>query len=239
LYPTDSSYNAARITWKNLEKIHLDPVESLHPFNIVCIFEVGAAAQISDVKKDGENITRYRTALEAIKKVSEIYSDSSTKAQFRGFAYSDEVFPFKMFDSETGNPIEVSSIHSSTIFVAFSEWIESLIPNHKGKPSNPGEALEIGLDSAEQLESNSLSTIILFFSSGTHTSGGNPVKIAKNKSQHGDFPILCFVPGKNSNHDVMEAIAENSGGLVTKVIDFEDVDNIVDTLLELNRGGYD
>ncbi|TFH03388.1 MAG: hypothetical protein E4H14_16750, partial [Candidatus Thorarchaeota archaeon] len=49
LDPVEHNHNAARISWKQLEKIHLDPIESLTPTNIVCIIELGAAAQISDV----------------------------------------------------------------------------------------------------------------------------------------------------------------------------------------------
>jgi len=233
LSPMDSSTQAARITWTDLEKIHLDPIESLKPFNVVSIFEIGAAAQISDVGKDGGKIPRYEAALEAIKQISEIYPDSGSKAQFSGFAYSDEIVAFKMFDPQTGKPIEVSSMHSTTLFIAFTEWIEALIPNHQGRPSNPGDALKIALDSAKKFESNSLPTVILFLSSGVHTSGPNPVKIAKN---HGDQPILCLVLGRNSNHDVMDAIAEISQGKAIIVSDLEDVENIIDALLELTGG---
>jgi len=234
LNPMDPSNHAGRITWSDLEKIRLDPIESLKPFNIVCIFEIGAAAQISDVGKAGNKISRYEAAIESIKQISEIYPDSGTMGQFSGYAYSDEIVPFKMFDPQTGKPIEQSSIHSATLFVRFTEWVESLIPDHKGRPSNPGDALKIGLDRSEEFESNSLSTVILFLSSGVHTSGPNPVKIVKS---HAGPSILCFVPGVNSNHDVMEAIAETSQGKVIAVTDFEDVGNIIDALLELTGGG--
>jgi hypothetical protein len=110
-----------------------------------------------------------------------------------------------------------------------------LIPNHKGKPSNPGDALKITLDSCKEFVSNSIPTIILFLSSGVHTSGPNPVKIAKNNM---DVPILCFVPGMNSNQDVMDAIAETSQGRTVKVTEFEDIENVIDALLELTSGGY-
>ncbi|MGY5873598.1 MAG: hypothetical protein RTV72_15220 [Candidatus Thorarchaeota archaeon] len=237
LSPQETDSHAARITWKDLEKIQLVPVDSLNPFNIVCIVEVGAAAQIPDVGKDGEKVPRYEASLEAIRQVLEIYSDSNTKAQFRGFAYSDEIIPFKMFDPQTGKPIEVSSIHSISLFLAFIEWIEALIPDHVGLPSNPGEALKIGFASVEDFETNSVPTILLFFSSGVHTSGPNPVKTVKSISKSGAQPIVCFVPGLNSNYDVMDAIAKISQGRAIKVSDFEDIDNIIDALLELTSGG--
>ncbi|MCK4568018.1 MAG: VWA domain-containing protein, partial [Candidatus Thorarchaeota archaeon] len=205
LNPMDTSNQAARIAWKSLEKIHLDPVESLPPSNIVCIFEVGAAAQISDVRNRSEDhVPRYTAALKAIKRISEDYSDYGSTAQFHGFAYSDEIQHFTLFDPETGDPTEVSSIDSPSLFVAFTEWVERLISDHLGRSSNPGAALETGIESAIELaKSNSLQTIILFFSSGVHTSGPNPVKVVKNKTTSNGPRILCFTPGEKSNHDVM------------------------------------
>ena len=47
--PTDSVTNAARITWKNLLKIHLGAIES-QPTNLCIIVEVAAATQITDVQ---------------------------------------------------------------------------------------------------------------------------------------------------------------------------------------------
>ena len=239
LDPMDTSCQAARIAWDVLEKIHLDPVESLTAFHIVCIVEVGAAAQIPDVSKETENsVPRYEATLEAIRHISEVYSNYGSKAQFRGFAYSDEIIPFMLFDPETGNPTEVSLIHSASLFIAFIEWIESLIPNHKGRASNPGEALRHGIESAEEfLKSNSIPTIILFFSSGVHTSGPNPVKTVKNKISSDGPTILCFTPGLNSNFDVMMAIAENSQGKAISVSNFEEVSNIIDALMDLSSGG--
>lgn len=239
LNPMDTSNQAARIAWDSLEKIHLDPVESLTPFHVVCIVEVGAAAQISDVSKEGENsVPRYEATLEAIRQISEVYSDYSSHAQFHGFAYSDEIIPFMLFDPETGKPTEVSLIHSASLFIAFIEWIETLIPNHKGLASNPGDALKHGIDSAAEFtKSNVIPTIILFFSSGVHTSGPNPVKIVKNNISSDGPPILCFTPGLKSNQDVMLAIAENSQGKAINVSDFEEVCTIIEALLDLSGGG--
>ena len=143
-----------------------------------------------------------------------------------------------MFDPETGNPTEVSSINSASLFIAFIKWIETLIPNHKGRASNPGEALKHGIESAEEFtKSNLIPTIILFFSSGVHTSGPNPVKIVKNEISRDGPTILCFTPGLKSNFDVMLAIAENSQGKAINVSDFEEVSTIIDTLMDLSRGG--
>ena len=239
LNPMDTSNQAARIAWDGLEIIHLDPVESLTPFHIVCIVEVGAAAQISDVSKESENnVQRYEATLEAIRQISEVYSNYGSHAQFRGFAYSDEIIPFTLFDPETGNPTEVSSINSASLFIAFIKWIETLIPNHKGRASNPGEALKHGIESAEEFtKSNLIPTIILFFSSGVHTSGPNPVKIVKNKISSDGPTILCFTPGLKSNLDVMLAIAENSQGKAINVSDFEEVNTIIEALMDLSGGG--
>ncbi|TFG30212.1 VWA domain-containing protein [Candidatus Thorarchaeota archaeon] len=237
--PLDSIYDAARISWRYLEKIHLDPAESLTPSNLVCIFEVGAAAQISDVHREsGDSVPRYTTALEAIRLISETYSDYNSNAQFHGIAYSDEIEKFSLFDTETGNPTEVSRIDSPSVFIAFSGWVERLISDHLGRPSNPGAALETGIERALEIaELNSLQTIILFFSSGVHTSGPNPVKVVKNKTKNRGLKILCFVPGEKSNHEIMEAIAEASQGKSIRVTNFEEVNNIIEILTGLSSGG--
>ena len=239
LNPMDTSSQAARIAWDSLEKIHLDPVEFLSPFNMVCIVEVGAAAQISDVRNRSEgHIPRYTAALKAIELISENYSDYGSTAQFQGFAYSDEIQHFTLFDPETGDPTEVSSIDSPSLFVAFTKWIERSISDHLGRPSNPGVALETGIESAIELaKSNSLQTIILFFSSGVHTSGPNPVKVVKNKATSNGPRILCFTPGEKSNHDVMVAIAEASQGKAMKVPDIEEISVIIDILMDFSSGG--
>ncbi len=237
--PMDTSNHAARIAWDDLEKIHLDPVESLPSSNIVCIFEVGAASQISDVRNRSEDhVPRYTAALEAIKRISENYTDYGSTAQFHGFAYSDEIQHFSLFDPETGDPTEVTSIDSSSLFVAFTEWIKRLISDHLGRPSNPGVALETGIESAIELtKSNSLQTIILFFSSGVHTSGPNPVKVVKTKTTSNGPKILCFTLGEKSNHDVMVAIAEASQGKAMKVTDTDEISGIIDILMDLSSGG--
>ena len=239
LDPVDSIHSAARISWKSLEKIHLDPVEFLAPSNIVCIFEVGAASQISDVRSGSEDhVPRYTASLNAIKHMSESYSDYSSNAQFHGFAYSDEIQHFTLFDPVTGDPTEVSKIDSPSLFVAFTQWIKRLISEHVGRPSDPGAALETGIESAIELsKSNSLQTIILFFSSGVHTSGPNPVKVAKNTTTSDGPRILCFVPGEKSNHDVMLAIADASQGKAMEVTNIEETSGIVETLMDLLDGG--
>ncbi|TFG99603.1 hypothetical protein E4H12_02185 [Candidatus Thorarchaeota archaeon] len=238
LHPVDSDHHAARIVWMKLEKIHLDPVESLAPINLVCIVEVGAAAQISDVKKEqGKMIPRYEIFLEAIKLLSEIYSDFDSNSQFCGVAYSDEIIPFTVFDPNTGKPTEISSIHSSSHFIAFNDWIKTMISDNKGKASNPSEALKYGIESTDNLlKSKNLQTIVLFFSSGVHTSGPNPVKTAKKLIGNKLLKFLCVVPGEKANHDVMIAIAENYQGRVLSVIDFDEISRFIDILVDLSGG---
>ncbi len=239
LSPREDSTRAARINWNNLEKIHLDPVESLEPFNIVCVVEVGAAAQVSDVLDSAaENISRFKIVLEAIRLLSESYTHFGVGTEFRGFAYSDEVLPFSFFDSETGVPTEVSEIDSISTFIGFIEWIEQLIPDHAGRPSNPGEALRISISSIEVFSnSNTHPTILLFFSSGVHTSGPNPVKVMKDSISGSNFKILCFVPGEKANFEVMEAIAEIGHGRAIKVISSEDINALIEGLSDIAQGG--
>jgi hypothetical protein len=239
LSPLDDSTKAARINWNNLEKIHLDPVESLEPVNIVYVVEIGAAAQVSDVLDSTVgNTSRYKIVLEALRRFSESYTHFGAGTEFRGFAYSDEVLPFSFFDSETGTPTEVSEIDSISTFIGFIEWIEQLIPDHVGRPSNPGEALRISIRSIENFSnSNSYPTILLFFSSGIHTSGPNPVKVMKDVISGTDFQILCFVPGEKANFEVMEAIAEIGHGSAIKVVSSENIGSLIEGFSELAQGG--
>ncbi|MBE0525913.1 MAG: VWA domain-containing protein, partial [Candidatus Thorarchaeota archaeon] len=145
---------------------------------------------------------------------------------------------FTFFDPETGDPTEVSRIDSHSLFIAFTEWVERLISEHVGRPSNPGAALETGIESAIELsKSNSLQTIILFFSSGVHTSGPNPVRVTKNKITSDGPRILCCILGEKSNHDVMIAIAEASQGHAMKVTDIEETSGIAGFLTNLSDGG--
>jgi hypothetical protein len=239
LNPQDASTKAARIIWNNLEKINLDPVESLEPFNIVCVVEIGAAAQVRDVSDSAsENLSRFKTAMNAIRQIAESYTNYGSGAQFQGFAYSDEIIPFTFFDSETGMPTEVSQIDSISTFIGFVEWLEQLIPEHKGRPSNPGEALQIGIGSiADFSSSNSHPTILLFFSSGVHTSGPNPVKIMKDAISSMNFHILCYVLGAKSNFDVMEAIAEIGHGRAIKVVSSENIGALLEDFSDITHGG--
>lgn len=238
LDPIDNDHHAARIAWKKLEKVHLDPVETLAPVNLVCVVEVGAAAQISDVKNEqGSMIPRYEIFVGAIGLLSKIYSDFKSNAQFCGIAYSDEIFPFVVFDPDTGTPTEISSIHSPSLFIAFNDWIEALISDNKGKASNPSEALKHGIERAETLlKTNNLQTIILFLSSGVHTSGPNPVKTTKNLIGKNLVKFLSVVPGEKANHDVMTAIVDNCKGRQLIVSDSDKLDRFIDILVDLSGG---
>lgn len=51
LEPKDSTTSAAKISWKQLLKIHLAPVVT-HPYNLCILVETAAATQIVDVKTD-------------------------------------------------------------------------------------------------------------------------------------------------------------------------------------------
>ena len=57
-----------------------------------------------------------------------------------------------MFDSQSGKLVSVSSLHSQSLLIAFTEWLRSIITDHKGKPSNPGEALKAAIEAASHFD---------------------------------------------------------------------------------------
>ena len=57
------------------------------------------------------------------------------------------------------------------------------------------------------------------------------------KSHETLFPIVCFVPGKKSNHDLLEAIAELSKGKTVIVTTEREIRNLVDAITDVLVGG--
>jgi hypothetical protein len=223
LAPIGNTCYACRIVWSDLESIHLIPVVGIPAYNLVCVIEVGAAAQIEDVMQtisDGVSkaVPRYQLSLEALDQIMSAYSGYGSGSQFSGMIYSDEVVPYSMFDPQTGQPIETSQLFSKSLIASFSEWVLSQIPVHRNKPSNPGQALAVALQRGISFEeSHEHPTIILFLSSGVHSHGPNPVKIVKNSWDSHEFPVCCISIGASSNADVLEAISTLTNGWTVKI----------------------
>lgn len=228
--PDDSTTHAARISWKQLLKIHLASFET-HPYNLCIIIETAAATQIVDVESDDQKISRHQAILSSLRQIEVQFVGFGKDVLFSGFAFSDEVFPFITYDSQTGNEIEVSSLHSPSLIGAFREWIDNIASDNLTLPSNPGKALKRGLATAQSLsDSNNLQTAVLLFSSGIYSAGQNPVKITRTYGSYEDIAVFAISTGVNSVADIMEAIAKEGSGAFIHIDSIEKSDAIVGTI---------
>lgn len=228
--PDDSTTNAARISWKQLLKIHLVSMDS-HPCNLCIIVETAAATQIADVDSGEQRISRHQAILSSLRKIEEQFVGFGKDVLFSGMAFSDEVFSFVTFDSQTGEEIEVTSLHSSSLIGAFREWIDNIASDNLTLPSNPGEALKRGLAMARSLtDTNNMQTAVLLFSSGIYSAGQNPVKITRTQGSHEDVAVFAMSMGTDSVIDIMKAIAKEGSGAFIHIDSIEKSDAIVGTI---------
>ncbi|MFW9869648.1 MAG: hypothetical protein ACFFEL_08485 [Candidatus Thorarchaeota archaeon] len=228
--PTESSTKSARISWNQLLKIRLAPSDS-EPYNLCIIVETAAATQIVDVLSGDQKISRHEAILSSLQKIEAQFTSIGKKVLFAGMAFSDTVFHFKTFDSETGVEVERTSIHSSSLIGAYREWVKKISEDNLNLPSNPGEALKESLIIAQSLsESNNLPTAILLFSSGIYTAGQNPVKISRIHGRNSKVMIFAFSMGIKSEIDIMEAIAKEGVGAFVHIDNIRKLDEIIDTI---------
>ena len=238
LSPTDPVTNGARIIWKNLLKIHLGALES-HATNLCIIAEISAATQISDVQIWGDvnvdtTVSRHKAILQALETIENKFNAYGNEAQFAGFVFSDEVLPFITYDSQTGEESETTALHSSSLIEAFRKWFDTSLEDFSNRPSNPGAALKHGIEQAQSLnESNSLSTTIVFFSSGIYSAGQNPVKVTRMNLGDRPIRILCISVGQDSATDIMEAISKEGKGKSIHMTSEDRMDSIVDAINDL------
>lgn len=241
LKPVDDGHLSCRLRWSSLEKIHLDPGVEAPAYNLICVIELGAAAHITDVLQsstggDSVSVPRYSAAIELLHQIELGYSGYGTGAQFSGIAYSDEVVTYPMFDSESGQLVEISPLHSKSMLESFRNWIGEVAPTHGRKSSNPGAALNAAIERALGIpDSIDHPTIVVLLSSGTHSSGQNPLKIVKKKGENRSVPVLCFCLGEDSNRDMMKAIAEYTKGIAVEITDMGQVNMVNERLAEWFR----
>jgi hypothetical protein len=227
--PQESSTNSAQITWENLLRIHLAPLES-RPFNLCILVETAAATQMIDVESEEGQISRFQAIIQAIS-ILEQKIPLHKDMLFSGFAFSDEIVIFRTFDSDSGEETGVSTIHSPTLLKAYSKWLTEFASENEKTPSNPGEALKQGLAIASSLtETNGLQTAVLFFSSGVYSAGQNPVKITRTVSGPEDVVLFAVSVGSDSVTDIMEAVAEEGGGAFIHLDRYEKTETIVNTI---------
>jgi hypothetical protein len=240
--PMDDNSNSCRINWEKLDKIHLEPVSRVPPHNLICLVEIGAAAFITDILQalpgGGKvSVSRYTSALKVLDHILSEYPEYGKRAQFSGFAYSDEVVAYSVFDPETGAPTEMTSLYSKSVIESYIEWIDDVAKTHMSKPSNPGLALATAIKRASELSRESeFATIIVLCSSGVHSSGPNPLKEVKKSIQDIQVPIVCVSLGAESNVDILGAIANISKGLLVEIHDLEEIALINEILAEWFHG---
>lgn len=229
LNPKDSSTGSAQITWDQLLKIHLAPMDS-RPFNLCILVETAAASQIVDVATHDGQISRLQAIRYAISTLEQKLTLQKDML-FSGFAFSDEIVIFRTFDSQTGEETGVSTFHSPSLLRSFGEWITEFASGNEKSPSNPGEALKQGLAIASShTEINGLQTAILFFSSGVYSAGQNPVKIARTVGNSEKLVLFAISMGSGSVTDLMEAVAEEGGGAFIHIDRDEKTETIVETI---------
>ena len=207
------------------------------PSNLCIIVEVAAATQIADVRISSDVMTRHQAILHALTVFEEKFRGYGNAVQFAGIVFSDEVLPFITFDSQTGEEAEITSIDSSSIIGAFRKWVNTALDGFSNNPSNPGIALQRGLEIAQSLnEHNGLPTTIVFFSSGVYSAGQNPVKVTR--TNFGDQPVrvLSISVGEDSAKDIMEAIATEGNGISFTIDRDDSINSIVDAINEMMTG---
>ncbi len=228
--PDDSTSSVARISWKQLLKIHLVSMDS-HPSNLCIIVEIAAATQIVDVDSGDQRISRHLAILSSLRKIEEEFEGFSKESLFSGIAFSNEVFPFNTFDTQTGEETEVTYLHSASLIGAFREWIDRIASDNLTLPSNPGEALKRGLATAQLLsDSNNMDTAVLFFSSGISSAGQNPVKITRTQGSYENVAVFAMSMGIDSEVDIMKAIAEEGNGAFIHIDNIEKSETIGGTI---------
>jgi hypothetical protein len=233
--PIEPTRNAARIDWNRLIKIHLKAIES-KPSNLCFIVEVSAATQIKDVQVDAAedaHITRHQAILESLESIEERLQPEQIE-KFAGIIFSDKLIPFITFDSQTGEETQITNLHSASLIGSFRVFLEGTTSEFSQKPSNPGLALNQGLDTASLLnEANGLVTIVVFFSSGVYSAGQNPVKITRQAMTNRPVKILCISVGENSATDIMEAVAKEGNGFAIQLDNVQKTSSIADAIAEI------
>ena len=233
--PVEPSRNSARIDWKRLTKIHLEAAES-KPSNLCFIVEVSAATQIKDVRvgaAEDNYITRHQAILETLESIEKRLQPEHI-AKFAGIIFSDKLVPFMTFDSQTGEETQITNLHSASLIIAFRNLLEDTISEFSQKPSNPGLALNQGLNTASLLnEANGLVTLVVFFSCGVYSAGQNPVKITRQAMANRPIKILCVSVGESSATDIMEAVAKEGNGFVIQLDNVQKTGSIADAITEV------
>jgi hypothetical protein len=116
-------------------------------------------------------------------------------------------------------------------FSQIYEWLAARHDDHNDEPSDPGKALEMSLQVANELRSrNNLPTVILLISGGAFTSGRNPVSMARTIGASDGVSVSCVALGTESDLDLMQAIADAGNGSLIHIGRYKDVTLVIERI---------
>ena len=232
--PSADFDRTARISWINLMRINIIPVKSSQCYNVILLLDLGFIASKKDIflidSEEEDEYSRLRILNRIIKNLFDNLKLCSGISLFASIAYSNQFSIFHTFDKTTGEKIQFNYIDAFSLFNAHENWLLQQSDSNADALSNPGNALERAFDLANNIyNQNNLHTIIFLCSDGSYSSGPNPVKYAKEKS-NSEIAVFCLALGKNADVDFLEAIAEAGGGAMVNISSRDDIAKLPEIL---------
>jgi hypothetical protein len=226
--PVAEGLQASRIIWNQLLKVNLTALADVPScFNICYAIDVAASSEIDDVEMvDGsQRKTRLETGLSVIQ--STLTSPSECPdALVSAVAFGETP---QQIGSVEGEALELNS----ESFHQIHEWLTAQNADHNDEPSDPGKALELSLQVANELKSqNHLPTVVMLISGGAFTSGRNPVSMARNIGASDGVTVSCVALGKESDLDLMRAIADAGKGSLIHIGQYKDVTQVIERIFD-------
>ncbi|MHA2433393.1 MAG: hypothetical protein ACXADO_09225 [Candidatus Thorarchaeota archaeon] len=236
IHPVADAPQAARVSWRNVLKINLTPFEpDTSPgrlcFNMCIVSDVGAASKITDILEDEETsssgavdhenrLTRNRATLLVITHLLAL-PNNHEQSLVASIAYAEKAVSFSTTDLPDDNGI---LSFSSKSLGSLGSWVSAEFAEHSSEPSNPGAGLLEGLKTAEELTSdNGLKTAVVLLSGGAFSAGQNPVSVVRGAKIGDRVKVFCIGLGVESDHELLEAIANAVNGQFLKVHRTSDV----------------
>lgn len=234
-----SPSSPSRVSWNELESIHLVPKRGAAPSNLVVLGELGASAHIEDCRAVESNpMFRYSSFIGFLEELRESFEGFSKDSLFAGLGYAEEVQVFSTYDSESGERSETSSLASPSMIAAYKGWFEKMLPDRRRSASNLGDAISDAVRSAEVIRNeNNLPTVFLVFSSGVFSAGPNPVKTIKRAQDLSGTLFLFLHCGDGVQLDILEAMADEVGGSLLKIDSGEGIRRAVSSVNNLAGRG--
>ncbi|MHA2140214.1 MAG: hypothetical protein ACXADC_06050 [Candidatus Thorarchaeota archaeon] len=229
--PLAPQTQVSRISWNRLLKVNFSALEELPScFNICIAIDVGASSLVEDVRTNDGSLsrTRFETGLSAIKAIL------SSARECPGALVSAIAFSESSYRMETGEGRAL--MLNSKSYQRIHDWLSSMNDEQGDEPSNPGGALNLSHEMANEMESlNGLPTVVLLISGGAFTSGRNPVSIARTIGANDGISISSIALGSDSDLELMRAIADAGNGRLIHIGKFEEVILVVEKIFDRFR----